>query len=396
MKITLATIGRFHILPLARELERLGHLEAVYSGFPWSRLAREGVGREKVRTYPWIRPLLMGTRFLPFDLPEGARDALHQLSLVTLDRHVARTLPQSDVYVGHEGVGLVSGAEAQRRGMLYVCDRGCTHMAWRERILHEENERLGFKPRRRPNTYAREIAEYEQADLIAVPSRFVADSFIAEGIGAEKLAVVPYGVNLERFHPVARPDPERFDVVFAGSISARKGIADLLEGFRRARIPGKHLTLVGTPDEEICSRFSTEFSADDISLRGHVAHDTLKEVLSRAHVFCLPSIEDGFGMVVPEAMACGCPVIVTQHAGGADIVEEGRNGFIIPIRDPDMLAAQLEVLAEDRERRDAMGAAALESVRALGGWESYGRAMAAAYTQAIAQRDGETASQETV
>lgn len=384
MKVILSTIGRFHIFPLAKELEKNGYLKAIYSGFPWSKLEREGVSHQYVRTFPWVRPILMGTRFLPFKVPEYVLDGLHTLSVVTLDQYVARTLPQSDIYVGHEAVGLISGAEAQKKGMLYVCDRGCTHMAWRERILQEENERLGLKPHRKPMTYEREIAEYHQADLIVVPSQFVADSFISEGISREKLAIVPYGVNLQRFNPVAIPKDDAFDVVFVGQITARKGVKDLLDGFVKAQIANKRLTLVGTIDPRFQKLIMKQLGAANVQVRGHVAQTELKEILSRSHVFCLPSIEDGFGMAVAEAMACACPTIVTPNTGGSSLINDGENGFIVPIRNPEAIAEKLELLANDREYRNIMAQAALASVQALGGWEYYGRQMIAVYQQLLA------------
>lgn len=395
MKVTLATVGRFHIFPLARELEKMDHLEVVYSGFPFSQLKREGVSRERVRTFPWVRPLVMGARFLPFHLPERVTSGLHELSVATLDRYIARTLPDSDVYVGHEAVGLLSGAAAKRRGMLYICDRGCPHIAWRERILLEEYERLGLKRRRRPNTYAREIAEYELADLIVVPSQFVAESFVAEGVRADRLAVVPYGVNLQRFQPVATPDPDRFDVVFVGQISPRKGIRDLLDGFRAAAIPNKKLTLIGTLSRELRNYVADKVSMDDIVLLGHVPQPKLKNILSRSHAFCLPSIEDGFGMAIAEAMACGCPPIVTHNAGGSSLVRDGENGFVVPIRSPGAIAEKLEMLAADSRMREAMSAAAVVAVQALGGWESYGREMVSVYRRTLERGSGPTLSRSS-
>ena len=384
MKVTLSTVGRFHIFPLAKELEKNGYLKAIYSGFPWSKLEREDVSRQYVRTFPWVRPLLMGTRFLPFKLPENVLDGLHALSVVTLDKYVARTLPQSDIYVGHEAVGLISGAEAQKRGMLYVCDRGCTHMAWRERILQEENERLGLNPQRKPMTYEREVAEYHQANLIVVPSQFVADSFISEGIPKEKLAIVPYGVNLQRFNPVAIPEDDTFEVVFVGRISARKGVKDLLDGFAKAQIANKRLTLVGTIDTEFQNLIIKQLQATNIRILGHIAQPELKEILSRSHVFCLPSIEEGMALVVAEAMACGCPPIITYNTGATSLVNDGENGFVVPIRSPEAIAEKLELLANDRKYRDEMAQAALASVQALGGWENYGQQMIAVYQQLLA------------
>ena len=137
MRVVLSTAGCFHIFPLARELARMGYLERSYSSFTWFQLAQEGVSREKVSTFPLIKPLPMAGRYLPFSVPEAVMDRLHQLSNVALDHYVSCVMPQADIFVGHEAVGLLSGTKAQRRGSAYVCDRGCTHMAWRERVLQD-------------------------------------------------------------------------------------------------------------------------------------------------------------------------------------------------------------------------------------------------------------------
>ncbi|MBV8474440.1 MAG: glycosyltransferase [Hyphomicrobiales bacterium] len=386
MRITLATIGSFHIFPLARELERLGVLERVYSGFPWSRLRREGVSRDKVRTFPFVRPFVMGLRLLPFDVPEVVADSIHEFSLVTLDHFVARSLPDGDVYVGHEGAGLVSGAEAQRRGMLYVCDRGCTHMAWREELLQAEHDRLGLPPRRRPNTYEREIEEYDRADLIVVPSEFARASFIEKGVSEDKLAVVPYGVDLQRFHPVGRPADVGFQIVFVGYLSVRKGAGDLLTAFKLANIPGKRLLLIGQIEPDVMMLYADLLNRDDVTTVGHVPNAMLKAHLGESHVFCLPSLEEGQALVVCEAMACGCAPVVTANTGATSIVHDGANGYVVPIRAPEDIAAHFERLAADRELRDRLGAAALASVRELGGWSAYGGGAVAAYRRALARR----------
>lgn len=387
MKVTLSTIGRFHIFPLARELEKKGFLERVYSGFLWSRLAREGISRDRVRTFPWIRPLLMGARHLPFPLPPSLVEWLHASSVATLDRYVALTLPKSDIYVGHEAVGLISGAEAKKRGMIYICDRGCTHMAWRERILTEENARAGLPSRKRPSTYQREIDEYATADLIVVPSEIARRSFVEEGISERKVKVVPYGVNVDRFHQVGMPDAAYFDILFVGGLSVRKGALDILEAFKRIDIPNKRLTFAGSVTSEIKALLQAELKQPGIRFLGHVAHEQLKEFMSCSHVLLMPSIEDGFGMVVAEAMACGCPSIVSEHAGAADIVKDGENGFIVPIHDPESIAQRLETLAQNPDLRRTMSEACLKTIRNLNGWESYGEQMIEVYRQALEARE---------
>ncbi len=96
------------------------------------------------------------------------------------------------------------------------------------------------------------------------------------------------------------------------------------------------------------------------------------ERMSRSHVLVLPSIEDGFGLVMAEAMACGCPVISSSNCGGDDLFTDDVEGFIVPIRDAKAIEEKMQLLADEPERQRAMGAAALQKVRLLGGWTEYG------------------------
>lgn len=387
MKVILSTIGRFHIFPLAKQLQKKGYLIKIYSGFPWGKLEREGVSKKYVQTFPWVRPLIFINRFLPFNLPKQALDIIHEISLVTLDYYVSANLPQADIFVGHEGVGLISGAKAQKKGMIYICDRGCTHMAWSEKILKEEYELLGLPPRVRPRTYEREIAEYKQADLIIVPAQFVADTFIQEGISTDKIAVVSYGVNLSVFNKIAEPAKDSFDVLFVGNISARKGVTYLIEGFKQAKIKNKKLKLVGVIAPEMRSIIEKELHSTEIEWYGPLPQSELKPLMSSSHVFCLPSIDEGFGMVTAEAMACGTPVIVTTNAGSSSLVDDSKNGFVIPIRRPDIIASKLETLAHNPQLRDEMAKYALESVQKLGGWDSYGEEIIKVYKKIISEKN---------
>ena len=78
-------------------------------------------------------------------------------------------------------------------------------------------------------------------------------------------------------------------------------------------------------------------------------------------------------MVMGEALACGCPVIATSHTGAADLFQDGREGFIVPIRSPQTIADRLQNLADDPQLRDQMSSAALNRVKVLSGWDTYGK-----------------------
>jgi glycosyltransferase involved in cell wall biosynthesis len=94
--------------------------------------------------------------------------------------------------------------------------------------------------------------------------------------------------------------------------------------------------------------------------------------MSKSHVLVLPSIDEGFGMVLAEAMACGCPVIATTNTGAPNLISNGRDGFIVPIRDPVAITQKLEMMAQCPEMRATMSDRALARTQQLGGWDSYG------------------------
>lgn len=223
-----------------------------------------------------------------------------------------------------------------------------------------------------PRTLAREEAEYAEADAIVVPSEFSRQSFLSMGVAGEKIRKIPLGVNLARFYPDGAPDGERFDVLYAGQVSFRKGIPYLLEAFAQFQHPKKKLRIVGAINPEIRD-YLAHHLPEQVEVLGSVPQASLRGLMSRSHVLVLPSIEDGFGMVLSQAMACGCPVISTTNTGGSDLYTDGVEGYIVPIRSPEAIREKFEALAGSPELEARMRTAALERVRKLGGWHEYGQ-----------------------
>lgn len=212
-------------------------------------------------------------------------------------------------------------------------------------------------------------AECELADRILIGSSFARDSFIAEGIPAEKMLVVPYGANVSLFSPNQEPNNHRrgLNVLFVGQIGQRKGISYLLRAYRTFRGPDTSLTLVGhfCGNPKIFNPYRELF--EHVS---HVPRGVLANLFRQADVFVFPTLIEGMGLVVVEAMASGLPVIVTPNGPG-DIVRDGIDGFIVPIRDPDAIADRLEYFRANPEARIEMGRNARQ--RALQfTWEAYG------------------------
>jgi starch synthase len=108
--------------------------------------------------------------------------------------------------------------------------------------------------------------------------------------------------------------------------------------------------------------------------------------MSRASVMVLPSIEEGLAMVQAQAMACGCPVIATVNAGAGDVLEDGREGFIVPPRDSEAIAQALTLLYRERDLLHAMSGAARRRVELIGGWDRYGLGIMALFERLLGTR----------
>jgi glycosyltransferase involved in cell wall biosynthesis len=135
------------------------------------------------------------------------------------------------------------------------------------------------------------------------------------------------------------------------------------------------LRLVGTPDRALFDALGGVPPRTDVV--GSRTGRALADEYAAADIFVLPSVEDGFGMVAAEAMAAGLPVIVSDCAGSAGVVEDGVSGFIVPARDAAALAGRIDDLVRDAALRRRLGAAGHSSVRSRS-WDAYGRERAEA------------------
>lgn len=374
MKATQICIGRFHHFHLARQLEKHHLLNSLYTGYPsWKLRDEEDIPLGKIKSFPWFQTPYMF--LLQKGLSKSSRIAkeLYWAAHETLDKHVASSLKKPSVLISLSATGLHAGRKSQSLGGKHICDRGSSHIAFQDQILREEYTRWGV-----PyygidqRVIEKELNEYQQADAITVPSTFVKRSFIEQGITADKIHKVTYGARLERFSRTKDPDTNTFKILWVGAVTIRKGFLYLLRAFQQLSHPNKELLVIGKVSNEMKSLIERE-SIENVHFLGQVANASLPDIYSSSHVFALSSIEEGLALVQGEAMACGCPVIATPNTGSEDIITDGREGFIVPIRSSQKIYERLQQLVDQPLLRDEMGQNALEKVKSLGGWDQYGQ-----------------------
>ena len=387
MKVCVGSPGRFHIFDLARQLARAGALQRLYTAYP--RWKVEALSREMVRTFPWLALAAHGAGRLRF---HSIQRTLDWLQMRTFDSWVSGRLEHCDAFHCLSGFGLVSHRAAKARyGALTICDRASSHIRFQDRILRDEYSRLGIPYRPiDPRVVERELAEYEECDLIFIPSRFAQRSFIENGITEEKLRVVPYGVDLDMFRPVDKEDGV-FRIIYVGALSVRKGIHYLLQATSQFSEKEVELWLIGAAMSEtrdLLKRYEGRFRHF-----GVIPRTELYRYYSQGSVFVMASIEEGLALVQAQAMACGLPVIGTANTGAEDLFSDGVEGFIVPIRDPDAIAERIARLLRRPDDREMMARSALARVAALGGWNAYGQRVLSTYAAAVAPRGATGASQ---
>jgi glycosyltransferase involved in cell wall biosynthesis len=254
------------------------------------------------------------------------------------DALAARRLGDCDVLDCWSSSSLRTMMRGRQVGAFIVLNRGSTHMLHQKRVLVDEYARWGIRghlPASR--TIERELHEYEQADLIVVPSAQAAETFVQHGFAVERVAVNVTGVDLERFAPASSPGQAGrpgFTLVYVGLDAIQKGLPDALEGWVRAGRPGRFVVVSLAPPW-----LMQRYRAHGVEFRGpdrNVGH-----LLSTATAFLFPSLQEGHARVLLEALASGVPVIATRESGACDF-PASEAVTIVPVRDPDAIARAIE------------------------------------------------------
>ena len=299
------------------------------------------------------------------------------------DRFVAARLPElarthglTAVYA-YEDSALHTFRAARKLGLRCVYDLPIAYWETGRRLMKEEAERLpewaatlGGGVTDSAPKLERKTEELALADLIVGPSSFVLDSLPASAASQPRV-LTPFGsppTNADERHFEAPSMDRPLRVLFVGSMGQRKGLADLFAAMRLLKGQPIELVVLGSLQE------SPEFyrrQCEGFRHEKNRPHAQVLELMRSCDVFCLPSIVEGRALVTQEAMSQGLPIIITANTGGADLVIEGRTGFLVPIRSPEKIAEKIVWFNENRRELPAMKLAARQHAASYT-WQHYG------------------------
>ena len=305
IRVGIAASGQFHLLDLARELDALGADVRFYSYVSRRRAAKFGLPAIcHVALLPYVFPLVALERLFPRLLPQ----AIERLMFWALDLLVTLRMRRCDVFVCMSGIYVQAPRVAKRRyGAKILLHRGSKHILSQHKILAS----LDRADQVTAFTVRRELRGYDIADHIMVPSKHVAESFTPWPKHAHKLFLNPYGVDLEQFPLRTGSLPVESTILFVGSWTYQKGVDVLAEAV--IDIPDARLIHVGALGDAPFPSHARIIHYDP------VPQWQLRTFYQRSHVFALASRQDGFGLVLLQALASGLLVVCTDRTGGPDL-----------------------------------------------------------------------------
>ena len=315
-------------------------------------------------------------------------DAVYQ----SLDREAARRLRHGEYGASVRGVYAYEDCAEQlfsaaaELGLKRSYDLPIVYWETAQCLLREEAERYpDWEPtlggtRDSQAKLARKTRELASADLIVCPSNFVLESLPAEAREKKQTIMAPFGSPVIDVTANARSDSGPLRVLFAGAMTQRKGLADLLAAMKLVDSARVQLVVMGSAILPL-DWYRKQFR--DFVYEPPRPHADVLRLMQSCDVLVLPSIVEGRALVQQEAMACGLPVIATKNAGGDDLIDEGRTGFLVPIRSPGAIAEKINWFLANRPRMSEMGAAARARAREFT-WRAYGEKIVAATRELVA------------
>lgn len=363
----------------AAALQEHDQLAAFFTGVAvaegnWSaRLAERGAARWPVlrnrvisgvppRRLRSLAPVEIGARALGAGLTRaGVAAKAYDAILMAHDLAVSASPwpAETTAVYAYEDAALWTFRRAQRKGLRRVWDLPLPHYQTIEDMFRDEARRwptavAGPPPREPEWKQRRKQAELALATTVSAASAFTKASLDRLGLSTP-VVVVPYGFPLDSFAARDVAPTGKFTVLSVGTQDLRKGTPYLLEAWRRAAIPDAELHLVGPI--RLAKSFVDDYAGTFIH-HPHVAKRELGARYAAADLLAFPTLGDGFGLVIQEAMCTGTPVVTTPCGGGPECITDGVDGWLVPPRDIDALVERLRAAAANRDHVAAVGRAA--------------------------------------
>ncbi len=346
-----------------------------------SRKAIDELPFEKLKLYPYRELIrLFSSRY-------GSPMVTHYIwewAEVAFDKWVAQTIEKEsknqkiDAIHVYENAALVSLQKAKKKGIVTVFEQPSQHHAFFAPIVRQQLEKYPELKSAETNILIdtkydkykdRKDKELKLADIIVCNSSFTKRTLIAANIDEQKIQVIPHGfpkiltnINTDIKSTLSTNNPKPVIFLNAGTQNLRKGVHLLYNAWRKANfLPQEaELWIIGSSS---LPKKLTEDLQGNVKIKNSIPRNELMQLYKEADVFVLPTLADGFAMVISEAMSQGVPVITTQNSMAPDFIIHQKNGFIVPVGDEEALLQQMKWCVENRHLLPKVGYEAIQTAK---------------------------------
>lgn len=307
------------------------------------------------------------------------------------DRIVARRIEkmagQIDIIHAWSTGSLETLKTAARLGIPTVLERPNAHTRFAMEVVKQECDRLGVTlPPNHEHAFdeeklRKEEAEYKLATRLLCPSEFVVKTFLEKGFKKEQLVRHIYGYDEKVYYPGSEPRTRKrgLTMLFVGVCAVRKGVHFALEAWLKSPASKEGTFLIaGEFLPAYQEKLARMLAHPSVKVLGH--RNDVPELVRKSDILVLPSIEEGFGLVITEAIGSGCVPLASEAC--TEICDHMKTGLMHRIGDVEQLTQHIALLHEDRALLAKLRAAGLEMAPSIT-WTAAGRILLGAYRETI-------------
>jgi glycosyltransferase involved in cell wall biosynthesis len=361
MKFTVFIRGRGWAFQLANSLNKKNNLDFLVTSYPKFIVKKYDIPKNKIKSVFILEIIVRSLRKIDKFL-KNIKIILNPVNIVDVlaDLIFSKFYKiQSDVYIlgfGNSSSRLIKLAKKNKIKTIYFLNNSSPKFRSK---LKDEYIKLGileYYNKEKISLTKRINKNIQDADFVGCISSFQRDSYVEQGIlDVNKTLTTIMGVDTSVFFP-KKIKKDKFIVLSVGNDFVRKGLKYLIEGFNELDIKDSELWIVGNHDINLVSKL-VKLKKNNIFIN-KVNEFDLPNYYNKASVFCLPTLEEGAPIVISQAMACGLPIIATKNCQAPDVLDNGKNGFIVEEKDSKDIGEKINFFCKNPKETLKMGEAA--------------------------------------
>jgi len=326
MKVITSCCSRFHIFDQASQLYLHKKLYKIIHCGLKSKAKKMGIPIEMQESNVFIALM----NYFSNKLPLFFSDIINHSTSVMADNFIKKRIKKKniseiDIFIGLSSFCLNSFKYLSKKKVIKILDHGSLHPLYERDIIKQECKKISIDPKHfiAPDWQVKRIVdEINESDFIMLLSEKAKESFINYGVDKNKIFVNHCGVDTNLFKYQSLKKFEDFTFLYCGQISPRKGVHKLIDAFNNINIKNSRLIIIGpfSLSKEYNRLIRNKSLGKNISFFGSVKQNNLSKIFSRAHVFVLPSLADGFGLVTTQALSANMKVLISKNAGSSEII----------------------------------------------------------------------------